>query len=109
MGYTLNAGAVFNSNVDILAWGWTTGMATVTAMQGTFPTVIARTGYDNRTGMGLGIIQMVSPMLTHWSGNGISSTASVSLLTIAVPEPGQLLMLSAGLGMLGLLFRSTRK
>jgi hypothetical protein len=109
-GYTLSAGAPFVSNVSVEAWGWTTGMVTVTGMQGPFSTLVTRTGYDNRTGMGGGAIQMVSPMITHWTGVGaITSTAGIGVLTMNVPEPGQWLMLASGVSMLGLLFRSTRK
>ena len=52
----------------ITAWGfpWTTGMVTITATDGFFPTLFQRTGFDNRTSMGLGTVQLVAPQLVKW-------------------------------------------
>jgi hypothetical protein len=49
----------------VTSWGfpWTTGMVSITATRGPFPTLFQRTGYDNRTSKGLGTIQMVDLVL----------------------------------------------
>jgi len=52
--------------VDALAW--TTGLAIVSGVRGAYPTIIARSGYDNRTSMGSGTVQLVSPHLVNWIG-----------------------------------------
>ncbi len=52
-----------NTTAAITAWGfpWTTGRVTITATDGFFPTLFQRTGFDNRTSMGVETIQLVSP------------------------------------------------
>ena len=96
---------------------WTTGMVTVYGTTGYWATFIwtgsrtvaRRSGYDNRTPMGLGRIQLVSPQIAHWSrphGDFNSAdTAVIAILNISVPEPSELLLLGAGLGVLVLLHR----
>ena len=105
---TLN-GALYPSNVFGIHFSWTTGQVSLTAVQGPFPTVLARKGFDNRNATGLGEIQMVTPMLTRWvwlSGN--YETASIGHLRLNfTPEPQEWLMLAAGVSMLGLLYRSS--
>jgi hypothetical protein len=68
------------------------------------------TGYDNRTAGGVGNIQLVTPSLTHWlSPSWNSHTAQVGMLKIQVPEPGAVLLLAAGGGVLGLLYWTSRR
>lgn len=88
---------------------WTTGTVTVYASDSW--TVLQRAGYDNRTSMGFGSIQLVTPSLTHWQW-GLSSGTSghIGILKIQiVPEPGATLLLAAGAGMLLLLQRVSRR
>jgi hypothetical protein len=92
--------------------GWTTGSVTVTATKrGPFPSVMRRAGYDNRTvTKGLGNIQLVSPMLTHWFGVSEDwETTAVGMMKISfVPEPAGALMLVAGASLIGILYRKNR-
>ena len=88
------------------------GAVTVTALGGPFPTILRRKGYDNRTAMGSGAVQLVSPMLTHWVVAGCcqTSTAAIGILKVRfVPEPASLMMLGAGISLLGLLSQVRRR
>ena len=99
--------------VDALAW--TTGLAVVSGVRGAYPTIIVRSGYDNRTSMGSGTVQLVSPHLVNWIGLDCPSpdctprsetTAGIAILRLQfVPEPSGWGMLSAGLGLLVVLYR----
>jgi hypothetical protein len=109
-GYTRASGYVATSTVYAEVFKWTTGTVKVTALQGTFPTILERKGYDSRTGMGSGVVQLVSPMLTHWVGAGESSTAGIGIMNITfAPEPSTSLMLGGGVALLGLLFHARRR
>jgi hypothetical protein len=104
--YTRSFGSRGTSTVHVEAFKWTTGTVTVTALGGAFPTILQRQGYDSRTAMGSGAVQLVSPMLTRWVNTGEASTASIGILKlIFVPEPHSRTMLLAGASMLGLLYR----
>jgi len=108
-GYTRTFGFPTTSTVYISAFKWTTGTVTVTAKGGTFPTVLQRKGYDNRTSMGSGTVQMVSPLLTKWVGAGTSSTAAIGIMKVSfAPEPSEWMMLGSGISMLGLLAHRRR-
>jgi hypothetical protein len=65
---------------------WTTGRVTVTAVgRGPHKTVHYAQGYDNRnttTTNGLGTVQLVSPLLTHWFGFTDYDTAGIGILRI---------------------------
>jgi hypothetical protein len=95
---------------QVRGWPWTTGMVTVSAFldhytYGLFPEHLARTGYDNRTSQGGGTIQLVTPHLTNWVG-GISQYGVIGVLRLKfVPEPPSGLILLAGVGLLGVLYR----
>jgi len=91
---------------------WTTGKVTVTAVGGTFPTVLQRTGYDHRTSMGQGAVQLVSPMLTKWVGlSPRGATAAIGIMKLNfAPEPSEWMLLSSGISMLGLMaWRRSRR
>jgi hypothetical protein len=102
--------------VDALAW--TTGLAVVSGVRGAYPTIIARSGYDNRTSMGSGTVQLVSPHLVNWIGltcpySGCTprseTTASIAILRLQfVPEPSSWLMCIAGVGLLSVFYRRHR-
>jgi hypothetical protein len=81
---------------------WTTGMVFMTVRVGAFTTSMHRTGYDDRTALGLGNIQLVTPALTHWiNGSPGDHTGQIGVLTLHfVPEPGAGLLLAAGAGLL---------
>jgi hypothetical protein len=91
----------------ISAFSWTTGVVEVTASGGPQPTVLKRTGYDNRTPGGVGNIQMVTPALTRWKHpfsdyyTGLIATMKLTF----VPEPDGWLMLVSGIGTLAILYR----
>ena len=75
-------------------------------------TSLWRTGYDNRNASGIGNIQLVTPTLTHLrSSDGYTAynMAQIGLLTIRVPEPGAMLLLAAGVGVLAVLRRVSRR
>lgn len=89
---------------------WTTGNVTVTATgRGPHNTVEARQGFDNRNGSGIGTVQLVSPILTQWLGQGSApkfETGGIGVLKVQfVPEPGVLVGLVAGLSLLAVMHR----
>ncbi|HEY5658244.1 MAG TPA: hypothetical protein VIY27_10700, partial [Myxococcota bacterium] len=81
---------------------WTTGQVGGFAKTGAYFTTLWRTGYDNRTTGGLGNIQLVTPTLTHWLSPTLDThTAQIGILKLAVtPEPGAVVLLAAGAGVL---------
>ena len=88
---------------------WTTGSVTEYAT-GIYTTIFRRKGFDTVTSGGVRNIQLVTPTLTHWIGPGYQThTAQVGILTLQVPEPGAMLLLAAGAGVLGLLYRASRR
>jgi len=87
---------------------WTTGTVSLTARyRGPHPTVEVRKGYDNRTPLGKGTIQLVTPLLTRWLLPGSNfETGGIGIMRLQfVPEPGRLLLLVGGLATLVLLYR----
>jgi hypothetical protein len=97
----------------ITAWGfpWTTGIVAITATDGFFPTLFQRTGFDNRTSMGQGTVQLVAPQIVKWDFPNREApwdrhTGAIGILQIKfVPEPASWLMLVAGTAFLGVLYR----
>jgi hypothetical protein len=95
------SGLAAKASVEVFKW--TTGNVTVTASGGTFPTVLHRQGYDNRTPMGAGAVQMVSPMLTKWVGVYPDDKAAIGIMKVSfAPEPSEWMLLVSGVSMLGL-------
>jgi hypothetical protein len=103
--YTLESGYYAPAGtVSAEVFKWTTGTVTVTASGSFFPTVLQRNGYDNRTPMGSGAVQLVSPMLTKWTGIFPKETASIGILKVNfAPEPSEWMLLTSGISMLGLM------
>ena len=99
----------YTSVAVVTGFPWTTGQVSVVAAGGSgFLTALVRTGYDNRTAQGGGIIQMVAPRLTHWSGG--AHWGDIAILKVKfIPEPKGWLMLVAGLGLLGAMHRARPK
>jgi hypothetical protein len=91
----------------ISVFPWTTGMVEVTASGGPQSTMLARTGYDNRTPAGAGNIQLVSPALTRWKNlHSDYYTGAIATLNLKfIPEPKGWLMLASGIGMLAITCR----
>jgi len=87
-------------------FSWTTGTVSLTATRGG-PTVLTSSGYDNRTPLGGGTIQLVTPQLVHWgSGSAAFDTGAIAILNLRfVAEPAGWLVLLAGVGLLGVLYR----
>jgi hypothetical protein len=104
--------------VYVDALPWTTGLAIVSGVRGAYPTIIARSGYDNRTSLGSGTVQLVSPHLVNWIGltcpfSGCTprseTTAGIAILRLQfVPEPSSWLMCIAGVGLLSVFYRRRR-
>ena len=95
---------------------WTTGHVTLYAPDGYFTTVMRRSGYDTTSVTSLGDtvrnIQLVTPALTHWrdSGGATYNTGHVGVFRLhIVPEPGSVLMLAVGAGVLVGLRRVSRR
>jgi hypothetical protein len=111
MHYGTLTGAPYTTTVGVSAFPWTTGTVSVTATRGYFPTVLQRKGYDSRTSLGAGTIQMVTPMLTRWKSPGTQyEKGAIGILRIVfTPEPSGWLLLVAGLGVLVVLHRVTRR
>jgi hypothetical protein len=87
---------------------WTTGAVTVSGLDYPHVTVERRKGYDNRTPLGKGTIQLVTPLLTRWTiqGSADQFTGGIGILRLRfVPEPGKWMLLLAGLSLLGVLYR----
>jgi len=108
MYYHTNLMQVSTVMVQGYRFPWTTGAVTVSGLDPPHITVERRHGYDNRTPLGKGTIQLVTPLLTRWTQPAVDQfTAGVGILRLRfVPEPGALLLLVAGLSMLGVLYRA---
>ena len=104
--------------VYVDALPWTTGLAIVSGVRGAYPTIIARSGYENRTSMCSGTVQLVSPHLVNWIGltcpfSGCTprseTTAGIAILRLQfVPEPSSRLMFVSGAGLLSVFYRRRR-
>jgi len=87
---------------------WTTGEVSLTAVQrGPHRTVERRTGYDNRTALGKGTIQLVTPLLTRWLQPSVNfETGGIAIMRLKfIPEPRKAMLLAAGLSVLAVLYR----
>jgi hypothetical protein len=103
-------GATDMSMVKVFFVPWTTGKVSVTAFDGPNETHHSREGFDNRSSMGAGTIQLVTPMLASWVWQqGAYETGSIGILTVTVPEPQEWMMLGAGFSLLGLLYGVNRR
>jgi len=101
--------------VYVDALPWTTGLAIASGLRGAYPTLIARSGFDNRTSMGVGSVQLVSPHIANWirldcptatCSLRSETTAGIAILRLRfVPEPSSWLLLACGLGLLVVLYR----
>jgi hypothetical protein len=87
---------------------WTTGSATVSGLDPPHITIEKRKGYDNRTALGKGTIQLVTPVLTRWTQPSADQfTGGIGILRLAfVPEPAKWVLLAAGLSVLAFLYRA---
>src|SRR5262245_35374125 len=91
---------------------WTTGAVTVSGLDYPHVTVERRKGYDKRTALGKGTIQLVTPVLTRWTQARFDqfTGGGVGILRLRfVPEPGKGILLAAGLALLGVLYRWRRR
>jgi hypothetical protein len=117
-GYQVRTTAIyFNSGIGAFSsvmlvgsrFAWTTGSVTVTAVgRGWHKTVHYGRGYDNRTPTsGMGTIQLVTPLLTHWLQPAVKyETGGIGILKLKfVPEPDAWIMLAAGASLLGVGYR----
>ncbi len=110
-----NTGAtlsVFSGGISIIAQGtgWTTGPVTLTGLVlGTSPP-LTFAGFDNRTAGHAGTLQLISPFKVITIGTGAGNLGGLAVQTLtfgAVPEPGTLLLLGAGI--VGLAFHGLRR
>jgi hypothetical protein len=103
--------ATTTADITTLGLPWTTGVVSITATGGPFPTLFRRTGYDHRTAKGLGTIQMVAPQLVRWEFPNREApwdrhTGAIGILRIKfVPEPSGWVVLITGVGFLMVLYR----
>jgi len=112
--YTPLKGSYTTALVKTWGYAWTTGRVSVTAYHDWHPdTKIYRSGYDHRTSLGQGFMQLVSPHMAYWdfaSRPLDRATGSIAILKLEfVPEPGALLMLAAGASVLAFLYRVGRR
>jgi hypothetical protein len=88
---------------------WTTGSVTLKATgRGPQKTIHYAQGYDNRNpGTHKGTIQLVTPVLTRWLQPCCKyETGGIGILRIKfVPEPQTLVLLLAGVSLLGVGYR----
>jgi hypothetical protein len=109
--YQTVAGKATTAQITTLGFPWTTGVVSVTATGGPFPTSFRRSGYDNRTARGLGAIQLVAPQVVRWNFPGRSApwdrhTGAIGILRIKfVPEPSGWVVLVTGVGILMVFYR----
>ena len=108
MYYHTNLMQVSTVMVQGFRFPWTTGSVTVSGLDAPHITVERRHGYDNRTPLGKGTIQLVTPLLTRWTQPAADQfTGGVGILRLRfVPEPGKSALLLVGLSMLGVLYRT---
>lgn len=103
-GATTSFEFMLGVNVTIAAGGWTTGIAQVTGTFGGQAGVVIgqTTGADLRTPGGAGSLALVAPTLVITNVSGFENVPLLSRLTLTyVPEPGTLLLVSAGVAALG--------
>ena len=109
----------YTSRAVVTGFPWTTGQVSVVAAGGSgFSTALVRSGYDNRTRLGSGTVQLVSPHLVNWIGLDCpfpdctprsETTAGIAIMRLQfVPEPSGWLMLVSGIGLLGVFCRRRR-
>jgi hypothetical protein len=86
---------------------WTTGTAYAYDSVGRYASRFSLAGYDNRTPMGHGTIQLVTPFLAHWAlSPAPDHVAGVASLRVHfAPEPHALLLLLLGIALLAVLRR----
>jgi hypothetical protein len=108
MYYQTNQMQVNTVMVQGYRFPWTTGSVTLSGLDFPHITLEKRQGYDNRTKLGKGTIQLVTPVLTRWTQPGFDQfTGGVGVLRLAfVPEPAKWVLLGAGLSILGFLYRA---
>jgi hypothetical protein len=110
--YETSMGDATTPEVISVGFAWTTGVVSVTATHGLFPTRFRRSGYDNRTANGLGAIQLVAPQVTRWEFPNRGEpwdryTGAIGILRVRfVPEPSGWAMLLAGIAFLWLAYRT---
>ena len=104
--YQTGMGKATTPYITSLGLPWTTGTVSITATAGPFPALFRRTGYDHRTSMGLGTIQLVAPQLVRWDFPDRDApwdrhTGAIGIMRIEfAPEPSRVAMLIAGAGFL---------
>jgi hypothetical protein len=114
LGYRTVMGKATTAQIATLGFPWTTGVVSITATAGPFPTLFRRTGYDHRTAKGLGTIQMVAPQLVRWEFPNREApwdrhTGAIGILRIKfVPEPSGWVMLASGLVFLMVIYKRQR-
>jgi hypothetical protein len=95
--------------ITVLGTGWTTASVRVTGVSTLTPggnvlNTVTFAGYDNRTPGHVGTVLLVSPfkVLTNAAGNLPGIARQTLVFGGVVPEPGVLLLLTAGAAALGL-------
>jgi len=81
---------------------WTTGTAYAYDAVGRYASRFTLAGYDDRTPLGLGTIQLVTPFLAHWAMSPAPDhVAGIASLRVRfAPEPRAAILLAAGVCLL---------
>jgi hypothetical protein len=90
--------------VTVRGTGWTTGKITIDNVEPPENTVTYN-GYDNRNAGGTGVVQLISAFHVTTNAAGNLPGLATQTLTFAAPEPGQILLVGAALGVMALLAR----
>jgi hypothetical protein len=96
----------FTHGITVDFYGWTPRTKTITLPSSGTGSVVTAMGSFSLTQPGVGVVTLVSPTRIHIDGPLLRQDwVSVTTLTLTVPEPGTLLLLSAGVLALGLAWR----
>ena len=93
--------------VTVRGTGWTTGQIKIDNITTGEPAqnTVTFNGYDNRNAGGTGVVQLISAFHVTTNAAGNLPGLATQTLTFAAPEPGQILLVGAALGVMALLAR----
>ena len=97
--------------VTVRGTGWTTGQIKIDNITTGEPAqnTVTFNGYDHRNAGGTGVVQLISAFHVTTNAAGNLPGLATQTLTFAAPEPGQILLVGAALGVMALLARWRRR